>query len=236
MTFPQVGMSEEEKAKAREEFLQLAAENPVEEQPKPKRGRGRPPGSKNKPRPQDYAPYKSTSSETPSEDTEFPTLASPKLSTRDQKEVAERLAGILKAGTGVASVVRPYFLMTDDEADAIAIPLSTYLIRTEATSKTANQILEEYDLAAFALALMAYVVRVYLDFARERKELKEQRAEQPRNVTSSEPVETDDGRTFARTVGETIQQSPLQTQDGEERPVSRQLASASESGWVPSQV
>lgn len=248
MTFPQVGgMSEEEKAKARAEFLQLAEENPSTDQPSPKRGRGRPPGSKNKARPSDYAPFRTPPTETVIDEATgqpIPTLAPPKLSTRDQREVAERLAGILQAGSSIASLAKPYFEMTDEEASNIAIPLSTYLIRTEATSKTAMQILDEYDLAAFILALAAYVVRVYMDFQKERKGIKAtnvtpavnvERASEDNKVT--EPVAANslrpDGRTVERTVAETIQQSPTQTQIGEERPVSRELASSGESGWVP---
>jgi hypothetical protein len=58
--------------------------------------------------------------------------------------------------------------MTEDEAKAIAEPLSSYLIRMEPTSKIAKQILDEYDIVAVFFAAMAYTVRVYMDVKKER--------------------------------------------------------------------
>lgn len=218
MTFPQMqSLSEEEKAAIRAQFQvamnEVESESPpsaeVSAEPAPpRRRRGRPPGSKNRPKPTDYAPV----NETP------PTLATPPLTTRDQREVATRLAGILSGVTGVASVVRPYFQMTDDEANAIAIPLTSYLIRTESTSGMARQILDEYDVAAFVIAAAAYLVRVYRDFDSERKEVR--RANRER-IAPEPSVEI-------------LEQRDRQSQIGEERDVSREHASASESSWVPS--
>lgn len=234
MTFPTVGIpDEDEKEKIRAQFASILSEPDIDtsnvrvtEQPAPRR-RGRPPGSRNKPKPEDFAP-KYTNPE------DIPTLNAPPLSTRDQKEVAKRLAGILEGITGVASVAKPYFQMTPEEAEAIATPLSTYLIRQEATSGVAKQILEEYDMAAFAIALAAYVVRVYLDVKAERDEVKKEKA--AKNVTPSVRDSVDEKRDTLRTVGTTVPESSVQSQEGTERPVSRFGVSTSEGGWVPSQL
>lgn len=238
MTFPTVGLpDEDENARIRAQFASILSEPDIDtstvretEQPAPKRGRGRPPGSKNKPKPGDYEPIY-----TDPEKSALPTLTTPPLSSRDQKEVAKRLAGILTGVTGVASVVRPYFQMTDEEAEAIATPLSTYLIRQEATSGVAKQILEEYDVAAFVIALAAYVVRVYLDMMAERKQEKEERASKVKNVTPRDDS-PEARRETLRSVAAAVPESSTQSQEGTERPVSREFASTSEVGWTPSQL
>lgn len=245
MSFPQVALPEEDRLAAiRAQFQEVINEDidttnvQQTEQPPPKRGRGRPPGSKNKPKPADFAPRYTDPEKTES----LPTLNNPPLTTRDQKEVAKRLAGILEGVTGVASVAKPYLAMTPDEAEAIATPLSTYLIRQEATSGVAKQILEEYDMAAFAIAMAAYVVRVYLDFRAEREQIKESKKsyDRPVVVPANPGVESESAigsRLDPSTEsGNSIPESRLQTQVGEERPVSRFGVSASEGGWTPSQI
>jgi len=210
---------EDERARIREQFQNLIKEAETSpEQPAPKRGRGRPRGSTNKAKPSDFEPVY-----TDPEDRPLPTLETPPLTQRDQREVAKRLAGILSGVTGVASVAKPYFQMTDEEAEAIATPLSTYLLRQEQIgSGFAKQVLEEYDLAAFAIALAAYVVRVYLDFKKERDLIRE--SNKPRDVTPREPT--------AKSVSD-IRDIGTQSQEGTERPVSRSLASTPESVWTP---
>ena len=243
MTFPTIGMPDDDdsrRAALRQAFLDAAADDSIDtsevkqidEQPAPRR-RGRPPGSKNRPKPSDFSPTG------PSVRESLPTLASPPLTTRDQKEVAKRLAGILEGVTGVASVAKPYFQMTPDEAEAIATPLSTYLIRTESTSGIAKQVLEEYDIAAFVIALAAYVVRVYMDMRAERA-----LADMPGKVVNDERKakkpsvreQTDAKRDIARTIGSIVPESDGETEVGAEGSVSRVLASTSEGGWVPSQL
>ena len=241
MTFPTIGMPEDDdsrRAALRAAFLEAAADDSIDtsevkqtdEQPAPRR-RGRPPGSKNRPKPSDFAPTG------PNVSQPLPTLANPPLSTRDQKEVAKRLAGILEGVTGVAAVAKPYFQMTPEEAESIATPLSTYLIRTEGTSGVAKQILEEYDIAAFVIALAAYVVRVYSDMRAERAI-----AEMPAQVVNDERKakkpsvreQTDSKRDLARTIGSIVQEPNGETEVGTEGSVSRQFASTSERSWVPS--
>ena len=91
------------------------------------------------------------------------------LTKREEKQVTERLSSILVGATGIPALVRPYIQMTEEEARAIADPLSSYLIRMEPTSKIAHQILDEYDIVAVFFAIMAYGVRVYIDFQKERE-------------------------------------------------------------------
>jgi len=232
MTMPTVGLPDEDQAAAiRAQFASILTEDidtsgvrETEEQPAPvRRGRGRPPGSKNKPKPADFAP-KYTDPEK-----QLPTLAAPPLTTRDQREVAKRLQGILEGITGVASVAKPYFQMTPEEAEAIAVPLSTYLIRQEATSGVAKQILEEYDVAAFAIALAAYVVRVYLDFRVEREATQPKKDKKP-SVSDVADSKRDTLRSIGSNVPESSQADEVPV------PVSREHVSASEVGWLPSQL
>lgn len=117
----------------------------------PKRRRGRP---RKNPLPVDSGEIEASTPE------KFITPA--KLTKRDEREVADRLAKLMTGLTGLAAVAtQPYVEMRDDEAKDIAEPLASYLIRNADTIPVANQILENYDLAAIVLGVMAYVVRVY---------------------------------------------------------------------------
>ena len=122
---------------------------------RPKR-RGRPPGSKNKL----TQPVLEYSTDLGSGHVDLP--ATP-LTKREEKEVAARLTNIFMGATGMAGVVKPYLPMTEEEAIAIAEPLSSYLIRNEPTNGIAREILENYDLVAMTLGVGAYGVRVYHD-------------------------------------------------------------------------
>lgn len=157
-------------------------DTPVSED-RPKR-RGRPPGSKNR-------------ASLPVEDDVPPTgirltLDPAPLTRRDEREVSKRLVNILTGATGMASVAKPYLLMTEEEAAAIAEPLSSYLIRNEATQGVAREILENYDLLAMILGVGAYSVRIYKD----RKD--EVAAERPANTTAIQRVSDLPDRTNGR--------------------------------------
>ena len=104
------------------------------------------------------------------------------LTRREEKEVAARLANILGGLTGMGAVVKPYLPMTDEEAQAIAEPLASYLIRNEPTSGVAREILENYDIVAMMLGVGAYGVRVYSD---RKHELETNR---PANTTAIQRV------------------------------------------------
>ena len=131
---------------------------------KKRRGRPRalnPDGSFKYKRPGDDSDYPESGPE--SDNAASPLLAPAPLTKRDEREVASRLVGILTGATGMAGVVKPYLEMTDDEAKAIADPLASYLVRNADTIPVARQVLENYDLLAIFLGVMAYVIRVYRD-------------------------------------------------------------------------
>lgn len=104
-----------------------------------------------------------------------PTLPPAKLTKRDEREVSERLANMLMAGTGIASQAKSYLAMTEEEAKAIADPLASYLVRNADTIVVAQQVLENYDLLAIILGVLAYTVRIYRDRTNEVAELRQLR-------------------------------------------------------------
>jgi hypothetical protein len=112
-------------------------------------------------------------------DPSFPPAA---LTKREEREVATRIASILTGTTGMAGMVKPYLPMTDEEAEAIATPLASYLIRNEPTSGIAREILENYDLLAIVLGVGSYSVRVYRD---RKVELESRR---PDNTTVTQRI------------------------------------------------
>lgn len=118
---------------------------------RPKR-RGRPPGSKNR-----------ATLEVPTDTGTPMQLPVIPLTRREEREVAQRLANILTGLTGMGGMVKPYVPMTDEEANAIAEPLASYLIRNEPTNGVAREILQNYDLIAMTMGVGAYGVRVYGD-------------------------------------------------------------------------
>jgi hypothetical protein len=85
------------------------------------------------------------------------------LRKADEREVAKRLQNIMQGGTGILGNIKDYIPMTDEEAEAICVPLSSYLVRNADTIPVARQVLENYDLAAITIGVGAYVVRVYHD-------------------------------------------------------------------------
>jgi len=98
------------------------------------------------------------------------------LTKRDEREVNERLQSIFLGSTGILALAKPYLQMTDEEAKAISEPLSSYLVRNADTLPIARQVLENYDLLAITLGVMAYVVRVYNDRREEIAERQPKRA------------------------------------------------------------
>lgn len=114
------------------------------------------------------------------------------LTRREEKEVASRLANILGGLTGMGGVVKPYIPMTDEEAQAIAEPLASYLIRNEPTSGVAREILENYDIVAMMLGVGAYGVRVYSDRKHELESKRPANTEAIQRV--SEIAESNNGR------------------------------------------
>jgi hypothetical protein len=204
VTAPRIEIDEEASDKIFAEFQSMMHEaeeageslvlpTPImEEQPRPKR-RGRVPYKRNPDGSyerdalgnpiKDYDATSSSPSSSTSVSVRRNPLPAAPLTKREEKQVAERLTNILQGATSTAALFKPYLAMTDDEAKAIAEPLSSYLIRMEPTSKVAKQILDEYDLVAVIFAVMAYGVRVVMDFQKEREAIK--------NVTpNQQPIES----------------------------------------------
>lgn len=125
------------------------SEKPIPQiQPQPKRRRGRP---RKNPLP-------------PEQEVSLPEkiIEPAKLTKREERDVADRLAKLMTGITGLISVpTRPYVEMTDEEAKDISEPLASYLVRNADTVPIAREVLENYDLALIVLGICAYVVRVY---------------------------------------------------------------------------
>lgn len=150
-----------------------------------KRRRGRP---RKYLRDQFNRPIKDKPIEGSEEEPTVPLPAAP-LTTRDAKEVAIRFKGILIGATQLGAVLDPAILMTDQEAENISKPLASYMLRTEATSKMAQRVLNEYDVVAFVLAIAAYMVRVVKDMRSEREQSTEGNTEpKPRRTLQRVPT------------------------------------------------
>lgn len=80
----------------------------------------------------------------------------------DEKELAKRLENILSGFSSIPAGLfdREYFQMTKQEAQNIAVPAASYLVRVAPENAIAAQIIEQYDLAAIAIGLLAYFMRV----------------------------------------------------------------------------
>lgn len=154
--------------------VDLSQEQPVPVE-RPRRRQGRPPGSRNR------ATIEREEAELPGSGFNLKLDPAP-LGKREEKEVAKRIVNILTGATGMASVAKPYLLMTDEEAEAIAEPLASYLVRNESTQGVAREILENYDLLAMTLGMGAYSVRIYKD---RKNEVATQR---PVNTTAVQRV------------------------------------------------
>jgi hypothetical protein len=114
-------------------------------------------------------------------DPKFGFDAAPLISV-DEKLFARRLEGFFTGVTGIGGIfVKDYLAMTPEEAEAIAEPLASYLIRRAPDSETVKQFVENYDLLAIITGTAAYSGRVYQD---RRREVEEQRAERARAIRS----------------------------------------------------
>jgi hypothetical protein len=160
----------------------VEGQEPFIQEDRPKRGPGRPKGSKNR------VSYEST----PEPSIPSLELKPAPLTKREEREVETRLVNILTGATGMASIAKPYFLMTDEEATAIAAPLASYLIRNESTNGIAREILENYDLLAMTLGVGAYSVRVYGDRKHEVESRRPTNTEAIQRISSIQ--ESDNGR------------------------------------------
>lgn len=234
---PVAGMSEEERDRIKRELGLIASgddsssESEESFQPiTPRRHRGRP-------RKYHYdetgKPTKVPLESTKDDREEFGTLPSPALTTRDSKEVANRLKGILIGSTKIGAVLNPAIEMTEKEAENISTPLTAYLVRTEATSKLAHRVLDEYDLTAFVIATLAYMVRVVKDVRSERQSNGTDQSSQSRRILQRTPTS---GRVVEPEIESALPQTNGENEEGQERPISRDWASVTTESRRPSEV
>lgn len=127
------------------EEVQIDTDIPI--QTEGKRRRGRPKGSKNK-----------VGGNLPID---------PNLSTgvtgRLAKDVSLRTQQVLKGASSVPAIWRPYFQMHDIEAQNIADPLASYATRKAEISPIVARLVDDFDLVAASIGIIAYGVRVYKD-------------------------------------------------------------------------
>lgn len=91
-----------------------------------------------------------------------------------KQEVQHRLETMISGLTGIPGAWKPYFQATPQEAENMAEPLASYLIRRAPDSKIVRQFLDEYDIVTFILAVASYVIRVIKDYRREKAAVAEQ--------------------------------------------------------------
>jgi hypothetical protein len=116
--------------------------------------------------------------------------AAPLISV-DEKLFARRLEGFFTGVTGIGGVfIKDYLAMTPEEAEAIAEPLASYLIRRAPDSETVKQFVENYDLLAIVTGTAAYTGRVYQDRRREVEEQREARARAIRSPSNAASLNT----------------------------------------------
>jgi hypothetical protein len=142
----------------------------------PKRRRGRPKGSKNRPRDADGKLVSIVGQVTKRDDLD-----------KIEKKVAERAKAILLSATGVIAVWRPHWQMTDQEADHIVEPGASWVRSKSGENITVvEDWLDQFDLIAVGLALLAYMIRVL----REEQQIANQRRIEHRNESGRQRPDT----------------------------------------------
>lgn len=91
-----------------------------------------------------------------------------------KQEVQHRLETMISGLTGIPGAWKPYFQATPQEAENMAEPLASYLIRRAPDSKIVRQFLDEYDIVTFILAVASYVIRVIKEYRAEKRAIAEQ--------------------------------------------------------------
>lgn len=179
---------------ARPVFEPPAIQNLPDGDAPPKRRRGRPKGSRNRPRFDEAGnPIGSSSGRTP---------AIHYGNKRDSTEVSKRLQSIMVGGTGILSVVRPHFQMRDEEAKDIADPLTSYLLRQEQFSPRIREFLDKYDIVAAALAFITYLVRVWVDDTNYRNAAATRNRAETVVDSTARPTEQGGGESSGKSDGE----------------------------------
>lgn len=154
------------------------------------RRRGRPPGSKNRPK------------TLLSGVTEINTGVKGRVAS----EVSARGQMVLKATTGVASIWRPYFQMTPTEAQDIADPAASWAVRQAEHSEAVEAFIDNFDIVAVIMGCTKYIVRVIKDDREYRSEQADREHVEPsqRNLRTVRPDQRVDVERQSAVVSDTI--------------------------------
>jgi hypothetical protein len=133
----------------------------------------------------------------------------------DEKLFAKRLEGFFTGITGIGGVfIKPYLVMTQEEAEAIAEPLASYLLRRAPDSETVRQFVENYDLLAILTGTAAYTGRVYQDRKHEVEAEREARAKAVRSAINAASNNTSEEPTPFNSRSETTASIPINLEPG----------------------
>jgi len=144
------------------------------------------------------------------------TLPNPELTTHDAREVAKRFTQLIQGASEIGGSLNSAITMQGKEAENIAIPLASYLARTEATSAMAQKIINEYDVAAFVIATLAYMVRVVKDVQNERAALNEREVTERRSPRGIPERVRTSGRTIEPETTEVVPETSGTNGEGPE--------------------
>lgn len=145
------------------------------------------------------------------------TLPASPLTTRDSKEIAARLETLLQGASEVgAALLNPHMKMIGKEAENIAKPLTSYVVRTEATSAVARRIINDYDIAAFVMATIAYMVRVVKDVQNERAANSERQTSEQRTPRGNPQRAPTTGRAIEPETPEVVSEVNGENASGQE--------------------
>lgn len=139
------------------------------------RRRGRPPGSKNRTK---------TLLEGVSE-------INTGVKGRVASDVSARAQMVLKAGTSIPSIWRPYFQITPQEAQDIADPAASWAVRQAEHSEAVEAFIDNFDIVAVIMGCTKYIVRVIKDDREYRSEQAPREHMEPsqRNLRPTRSVE-----------------------------------------------
>jgi hypothetical protein len=114
------------------------------------------------------------------------------VSGRLAKDVSLRAQQVLKGASSLPALWRPPFQMYDVEAQNIADPLASYATRQAEISPIVAKLVDDFDLIAAGIGVVAYAVRVYKDnqtwIAEHGKQEQWEREQHRPRVTRQESV------------------------------------------------
>jgi hypothetical protein len=171
---------------------------------KPKRGRGRPKGSKNR-------------------GSRGPSFIPAARDIEDADKLISEKAGKLSAkfqlalvqGTSIVGTLVPPISMRPIEAKNISDPLASYLYRNGELGDRARELVERWDLVALSLALAMYDIRVYKDFIKWRKEVDAERSNNREPISEQSTVGGNAGGSVGRSSTEIGRSGGRENPNGE---------------------